>query len=120
MPEQVHSKKLYLVIYVALLVLLVLTVAFSFMDLGSKWNNTIAMAIACIKGLLIILFFMHVRFQPWLTWFFAGAGFLWLGIMMTLSLSEYMTRNHPLNSSPKGEPVFLSAQRPASSETARR
>ena len=114
MAERAHSKNLYIVIYVALLVLLVyLTVGFSFIDLGGKWNDVVAIAIACIKGLLIILFFMQVRVQPWLTWFFAAAGFLWLGIMMTLFLSDYLTRNHPANSSPKGEPVFLATDHPS-------
>ena len=111
--QKTHSRTLYLVVYVALLVLLVITVALSFVDLGRHANNIIAMAIACIKGLLIVLFFMHVRFEPWITWFFAAAGFLWLGIMLTLTGSEYLTRNHPAGMNPKGEPTYLQHRPPA-------
>jgi hypothetical protein len=28
--------------------------------------------------------------------------------MITLTMSDYLTRNHPVRSSPKGEPVFVS------------
>jgi len=110
--EQAHSRRLYLVVYVALLALLIATVGFSFVDIGRRWNNGIAIGIACAKGLLIILFFMHLRYERWLTWFFAGAGFVWLAILLTLSISEYLTRNHPAGMSPKGEPVYLSAPAP--------
>jgi cytochrome c oxidase subunit 4 len=107
MPEQTHATRIYWLVYLALLLLLITTVGLSFVDFGRWINNGIAMAIACIKGLLIILFFMHVRWRPWLTWFFVGAGFLWLGILFTLTASDYLTRNHPPGGSPKGEPVFL-------------
>jgi len=102
-----HSRTLYFVVYAALLLLLVATVGFAFVDVGRTPNNAIAIGIACIKALLIVLFFMHVRLEPWLTWFFAGAGFLWLGIMLTLTASDYLTRNHPPGTNPKAEPVYL-------------
>lgn len=107
MPEQPHSSRVYWLVYVALLLLLILTVGLSFIDFGRDINNTIAIAIGAMKALLILLFFMHVRWQPWLTWFFAGAGFLWLGIMFALTTSDYLTRNHPPGDSPRGEPVFI-------------
>ena len=110
MSETTHSSRSYFITYVALLALLVLTVALSFVDIGRDWNNAIAMGIGAVKCVLIILIFMHVRFQPWVTWFFAGAGFLWLGIMLTLTLSEYYGRNHPPHGGPKGEPVFVSSE----------
>ena len=102
-----HSRTLYVVVYLALLLLLVATVGFSFVDFGRGINNAIAIGIGCIKALLIVLFFMHIAFEPWLTWFFAAAGFLWLGIMLTLTSSEYLTRNHPAGMSPKGEPAYI-------------
>ena len=36
---------------------------------------------------------MHVRYSPRLTWVVVTAGFFWLAIMITLTLSDYMTRN---------------------------
>ncbi len=113
--EQAPSVTTYLVVFVALMLLLTLTVGISFVDFGRYINNSVAMAIAVIKALLIIVYFMHMRYQPRVTWFFAGAGFLWLGIMLVLSSSDYLTRNHPRNMSPKGEPEFLSTDRPVNS-----
>ena len=110
MAKPSPSIKLYLTVYVALLILLVITVAFSFVDIGRYPNNLIALAIACVKGLLIVLFFMHMKYERWITWIFAGAGVLWLCIMFTLTMNDYLTRNHPEHSSPKGEPVLVSQQ----------
>jgi cytochrome c oxidase subunit 4 len=109
MPESPHPVRLYVATFVALIVLLSLTIAAAFIDIGRHWNNAIGVGIPCIKATLIVLFFMHVKYQPWVTRLFAVAGFLWLGIMLTLTMSEYVTRNHPPGDSPKGEPVFVSS-----------
>ncbi len=108
MATPAHSVKLYVTIYVILLVLLAITVGVSYIDIGRYPNNGIAVAIACAKGLLIVLFFMHMKNESWTTWFVAGAGILWLCIMLVLTMNDYLTRNHPAQSSPKGEPVFVS------------
>ncbi len=110
MAEKTHPIRLYLVVYVVLLCLLGLTIGVSYIDIGRHPNNSIAIAIACVKGLLIVLFFMHMKYERWITWFFAAAGVVWLCIMITLFMTDYLTRNHPAHSSPKGEPVFLSQE----------
>ena len=51
-----------------------------------------ALAIAITKMLLVILYFMHVRYSSRLTWLFVAAGFIWLLIMIDLTLSDYLTR----------------------------
>ena len=51
-----------------------------------------ALTIAVVKMLLVILFFMHVRYSSRLTWIFVAAGFIWLLIMLDLTLSDYLTR----------------------------
>jgi hypothetical protein len=53
---------------------------------------------------------MHVKYSARMVWAFAGAGFLWLGILFTLTFSDYVTRNHPSGVSPKGEPRYLQPQ----------
>jgi cytochrome c oxidase subunit IV len=110
MAGKTHTIRLYLVIYILLMCLLTLTVGMSYVDIGRYANNSIAVVIACIKALLVILFFMHVKYERWITWVFASAGFVWLCIMIVLTMTDYVTRNHPANSSPKGEPVFLSQE----------
>jgi len=85
------SPRTYFVISVALLVLLALTVGASFLDLGPL-NTPLAMSISLAKAVLILLFFMHVRYNPPIMWVFVGAGFFWLGIMLVLAMSDYMSR----------------------------
>jgi cytochrome c oxidase subunit IV len=45
-----------------------------------------------LKMLLVLLYFMHVRYSSRLTWIFVAAGFIWLLIMVDLTLSDYLTR----------------------------
>jgi len=112
MSEQVHPKRLYLINYLVLLALLALTVGMSYVDFGRGYNNTIAIGIGFIKAILIMLFFMHIWYEPSLMWVFAATGFFFLGIMLVLTMSDYLTRNHPPGMSPKGEPVFLTPDKP--------
>jgi cytochrome c oxidase subunit 4 len=94
MPEEKHkieSVGIYLLIYFLLLALLIATVSAARVDMG-PWNVVTALVIAVVKSLLVILFFMHVRHNSRLTWVFAGAAFLWLTLLLGLTLSEYRFR----------------------------
>src|SRR5262249_7050136 len=73
--EPVVPVRVYLLVFVSLLVLTAITTAVAFVDLGGGVNNAIALTIAVCKGLLVILFFMHVRYSDKLTWVFGAAGF---------------------------------------------
>lgn len=86
------SVRVYYVVFAVLLVLLALTVAVAHTDLG-RWGFPIALAIASIKAVLIMLYFMHVRYASPLTQLFACAGFVWLAIMLGLSASDYLSRD---------------------------
>ncbi len=81
----------YLVVYAALMVLLVLTVAAGYIDLG-QFNLPLAMLIATVKAVLILLIFMHLRYSQGLVWAFSLAGFLWLAILFGLTFNDYLTR----------------------------
>ena len=85
------TKKLLITIWAALLVLLALTWGLAQLDLH-HFNVAAALTIALIKMLLVILIFMHVKYKPALTWIFVAAGFIWLLIMIDLTLSDYMSR----------------------------
>ena len=63
-----------------------------FIDLGGNLNTVVAMLIAACKALLVILFFMHVRYSSRLTWVFVGAGFFWLMILLSLTLADVLSR----------------------------
>ncbi|HEY1403028.1 MAG TPA: cytochrome C oxidase subunit IV family protein [Pyrinomonadaceae bacterium] len=93
MSEHIVSKKLYFVIFGALMALTVLTVVAANFDLGSeKINTVVALAIAVTKAVLVVLYFMHVRYSSRLTWVVVAGGFLWLVIMVGLTMSDYLTR----------------------------
>jgi cytochrome c oxidase subunit 4 len=81
----------YLTIYFILMGLLFLTIAAALVDLG-PFQFTAAMLIALVKGILIVLYFMHVRYSERLTWIFSGASFLWLLILIAFTLNDYLTR----------------------------
>ena len=83
-----------MLIYVLLMALLVATVIAATLDLG-PWNVVIALVIAVMKAMLVILFFMHVRHSSRLTWIFVGAAFLWLGLLLGLTMTDYASRDHP-------------------------
>lgn len=85
------DSKVYLRNTAALLGLLVLTIAAAYVDLGPL-NTVVALSISVAKGLLIILFFMHVKGGSRLIWIAAATGFFWLGIMLVLSMSDFLTR----------------------------
>jgi|ADurb_Ile_03_Slu_FD_contig_21_2088200_length_484_multi_2_in_0_out_0_2 cytochrome c oxidase subunit 4 len=76
----------YILVWLALLVLTVVTWLVSYVHLGML-NVTVAMLIASMKALLVALFFMHLRYENRLLWAFAiiPLGFLTLIIGGTLA-----------------------------------
>jgi len=94
MAEQEHkhpTPKLYAIILACLVIGTVLTWRAAFWEMGI-FNPVIALAIACTKAVLVILFFMHVYYSSKLTKLTIAAGFFWLLIMITMSLSDYLSR----------------------------
>ena len=90
--EHAHpSRLLYFFVFLALAIGTCLTWWIAFYNLG-HWNPVIALTIACTKATLVILYFMHVRYSSKLTIVTVCAGFFWLLILITLSLSDYLTR----------------------------
>jgi cytochrome c oxidase subunit 4 len=91
MSEHIVEKKTYFGVFGALMALLGATVVIAYIHLG-KLNVIAALTIASIKAILIILYFMHVRYSSRMLWIFVGAGFFWLLILFALSFSDFLTR----------------------------
>jgi cytochrome c oxidase subunit 4 len=83
----------YVAVFLALLAFTALTTAVAFVDLGGGWNNVAALTIAVVKALLVILYFMHLRYSDRFTWVLAGAGFFWLLILLGGTLDDLLTRS---------------------------
>lgn len=92
MTHKPSEVRVYGVVYIALLLLLALTVAAARYDLG-RWNFVVAVVIATVKAFLIAAYFMQVRGSTPLIKLVAMAGLLWLAILFSLSLADYWTRD---------------------------
>ena len=87
----VAPKSMYYMVFGALIVGTILTVAAAKVNMGPL-NNIVMLAIACTKASLVILFFMHVRWSSRLTWVVAMSGFFWLLILFGIGMTDYMSR----------------------------
>lgn len=87
--------KTYLAVFFALMALTAVTVWVAFHDYGAL-NTPLALAIACTKATLVVLYFMHVKDSTRLTKVFAAAGFFWILILFALTFGDYLAR-HPIS-----------------------
>lgn len=91
--EQRHPTiRVYLTVWATLMALLVVTVLAAIPRTLGGISTVIAMLIAATKAVLIVLYFMHVRYAHRTTWIFASAAFFWLLILLGLTFGDYLTR----------------------------
>ena len=100
MTEQAHKqhdqhhvvpKRIYYAIFAILMVLTAVTVAIAYVDLGAM-NAVVALAIACFKATIVVLYFMHVKYSTRLIKLTVVAGLYWMGILFVLTFGDYLTR----------------------------
>jgi cytochrome c oxidase subunit 4 len=92
MSEHAHSRAFSVALGIGLLVLTAITVKAAFIDLGA-FNPVVALLIATIKATLVVLYFMHVKgASEKLTAAVVVSGFFFLGILLALSMADYLTR----------------------------
>ena len=92
--EKITSPITFLIVFVALLCLTGITTAVAFVDLGI-FNPVVALAIACTKAVLVVLFFMELRHSSRIVKVTVGAGLFWFALLIALTLSDYLTRWWP-------------------------
>lgn len=83
--------RVYVTVWIALIVLTVLTVYVASVDLGYM-NLPVGLAVAGTKATLVIWFFMGVRHNTSLTKVVVASGFLWLLILFGLGMTDYLSR----------------------------
>jgi len=94
MSETEHhicSVRLYVTIFSALMVFTVLTVLAASVNMGVM-NNVVMLGIAVVKAALVISVFMHLKYNPKILWVVAIGAFVWLGVMIALTLSDFLSR----------------------------
>lgn len=89
--HHIVSPRVYVVIFLLLLAGTTLTVVASFIEMGI-FNPIIAIAIACAKATLVVLFFMHVKYSTRLTKLTVGAGIFTFITLISMTLADYISR----------------------------
>lgn len=100
MSQHIVSPRVYMAVFVALLVLTLLTVGAARVDLGEPevaglrvpLNVIVAIAIAVVKATLVVLFFMHVKYSGRLVQLVVVGAFVFLGILLIITMSDYWSR----------------------------
>jgi cytochrome c oxidase subunit IV len=92
MKHHIASIQTNVTIFVLLLLLLLGTVGAAYLPLGSL-HFPVAMSVAIAKAVLIVLYFMHMKYSHRLTAVIFTASFLWLAIMIALTVSDYLSRD---------------------------
>lgn len=81
----------YGLVFGTLLLGTAITVGAAYVDL-KVFNPIIALGIATFKAVVVILFFMHVKFQSRLIKMTVSAGFFTFLVLITMTLSDYISR----------------------------
>jgi cytochrome c oxidase subunit 4 len=92
MSEHIVSVRVYVTIFLVLVVGTALTVGAAFIDFPWRLNTIVALTIATVKATFVVLYFMHVRYSTRLVWVIVTAALFWMAIMFALTLSDYFTR----------------------------
>jgi len=94
-PPSRHTKA-YVMVWITLLALTAITVEVSYHDYGT-WNIAVAMLVATIKGTLVALFFMHLKYDNKVNQVIFISGFVFLGIFVGLASSDEFDRTYNLS-----------------------
>lgn len=97
--EHIVPVRTYLLVFITLLFATALTTWIAFQDLGN-WNVVVALVIAVCKASLVVLFFMHAKYNKGLSRIAMIAALFWLGLLMTFSLADELTRHWQITQLP--------------------
>ena len=106
MSEHVVPVKIYLAVFVSLILLTGLTTGVAYIDLG-VFNTVAALAIAATKMMLVVLFFMHVKYSSGMTRVVIIAGLFWLALLISLTVVDEHTRWWSETAAPWGPGTLL-------------
>ncbi len=90
--DHIVPVRIYWAVFLTLLVLTGVTTGIAYIDLG-RFNIVVALAIAIFKAILVLLFFMHVKYSTKLTKTIVASGFVFLLVMVFFTMSDLLTRN---------------------------
>ncbi len=89
--EHIVSPKIYVGVFLFLMVMTLLTVYAASVDLD--WANpVVALVIATLKATTVILFFMHVKYSPRITQIVIVSALFFLALLLGLTMTDYLSR----------------------------
>ena len=92
MNDHAHpTVRTFVAVWATLLVLTAMTVFVATLELG-PFNAIVALTIATVKALLVLLFFMELRYSTALTKVAVVAAIFFFVLLVGLTLSDYLTR----------------------------
>lgn len=89
--HHIVEPRVYYIVFGLLMLCTYLTVQIAFFDLGPL-NTIAALGIATFKATIVVLYFMHVKYSPRLTRLVVIGSLFWLGILLSITMSDYLTR----------------------------
>jgi cytochrome c oxidase subunit 4 len=89
--HHIVPKRVYILVFLALIALTWVTTLVSEIDLGSL-NIYVALSIAIFKASLVVLFFMHVKYGTRLTKMIVLCGLYWLLLLLFIAMADLWTR----------------------------
>jgi cytochrome c oxidase subunit 4 len=92
MSEHIVPVRVYVAIFLALLVGTAVTVVAAFYNFPGQLNTIIALTIASVKATLVVLYFMHVRYSSRLIWVIVASALFWMALLFAFTFSDYLTR----------------------------
>jgi len=92
MSERLITPRSYIIVCVILVLLTFLTLSVSFVHLPGVWHIVAGLIIGLCKASLVVLFFMHALVSSRLTWIVIAVSGFWLGLLLVLTLCDYLTR----------------------------
>ena len=93
MAQRTISPMAYVVVCIILVLLTVITVSISFIPLAGPWHTVFGLIIGLAKASLVVLFFMHALVSDRVTRIVIVISCFWMGLILTLTLCDYFTRN---------------------------
>ena len=91
--DRILSPTSYTVVCAVLVALTLVTLSVSFIPLRGVWHVVAGLTIGLIKATLVVLFFMHALVGNRVTWIVIAVSCFWLGLLVILPMSDYLTRN---------------------------
>ena len=78
--------RIYITVFVALMVLTIVTVAVSYLDLSVPMAVAVALLVATVKGTLVACYFMHLVAEKKLIYIVLGLTALFFVVLLTLPI----------------------------------